>query len=61
MCLMRFSYAEAMTRKVQVDPDLVAALRQNLSPESLVQLTLAVAAAHFTNLFKEALGNELER
>jgi alkylhydroperoxidase family enzyme len=50
-----------MTRNVQVDPDLVAALRQHLSPDALVQLTLAVAAANFTNRFNEALGNELER
>jgi uncharacterized peroxidase-related enzyme len=54
-------YAEEMTRKVQVDPDLVTALRQHLSPDALVQLTLAVAAANFTNRFNEALGNELER
>jgi uncharacterized peroxidase-related enzyme len=54
-------YAEEMTRSVQVDPDLVAALRRHLSPEALVQLTLAIAAANFTNRFNEALGNELER
>jgi uncharacterized peroxidase-related enzyme len=54
-------YAEEMTRTVQVDPDLVAALRQHLSHEALVQLTLAVAVANFTNRFNEALGNELER
>jgi uncharacterized peroxidase-related enzyme len=54
-------YAEEMTRTVQVDPGLVAALRQHLSPEAVVQLTLAVAAANFTNRFNEALGNELER
>jgi alkylhydroperoxidase family enzyme len=54
-------YAEEMTRTVQVDPALVAALRRHLSPEAVVQLTLAVAAANFTNRFNEALGNELER
>jgi alkylhydroperoxidase family enzyme len=54
-------YAEEMTRKVQVDPDLVAALRQHLPPEALVQLTLSIAAANFTNRFNEALGTELER
>jgi alkylhydroperoxidase family enzyme len=53
-------YAEEMTRKVQVDPGLVATLRQHLSPEALVQLTLSVAAANFTNRFNEALGTELE-
>jgi AhpD family alkylhydroperoxidase len=53
-------YAEEMTVKVQVDPDLVAALRQRLSPEALVQLTLGIAVANFTNRFNEALGNELE-
>jgi alkylhydroperoxidase family enzyme len=52
-------YAEEMTRSVQVD--LVATLAQHLSPEALVQLTLSVAAANFTNRFNEALGTELER
>jgi alkylhydroperoxidase family enzyme len=54
-------YAEEMTRSVQVDPALVEALRQLLSPAALVQLTLSVAAANFTNRFNEALGTELER
>ena len=54
-------YAEEMTRSVQVDPALVATLAQHLSPEALVQLTLSVAAANFTNRFNEALGTELER
>lgn len=54
-------YAEEMTRKVQVDGALVEALKRQLSPEALVQLTLTIAAANFTNRFNEALGTELER
>jgi alkylhydroperoxidase family enzyme len=54
-------YAEEMTRNVKVDPSQVAALGRHLSPEALVQLTLSVAAANFTNRFNEALGTELER
>ena len=54
-------YAEEMTVNVQVDPALVEALRNALSPEALVQLTLGIAAANFTNRFNEALGTELER
>ena len=44
-------YAEEMTRSVQVDGALVAAL---------VQLTLSIAAANFTNRFNEALESDLE-
>jgi 4-carboxymuconolactone decarboxylase len=54
-------YAEEMTRAVQVDPALVDALKARLTPEALVQLTLSIAAANFTNRFNEALGTELER
>jgi alkylhydroperoxidase family enzyme len=54
-------YAEEMTRSVQVDHALIEALEQHLSPPALVQLTLSVAAANFTNRFNEALGTELER
>ncbi len=53
-------YTEEMTRKVQVDGAVVEALKRHLSPEALVQLTLSVAAANFTNRFNEALGVELE-
>lgn len=53
-------YAGEMTRKVQVDRALVGQLRRHLSPEALVQLTLSIAAANFTNRFNEALGTELE-
>jgi len=53
-------YAEEMTTHVQVDGALVEALRQALGPEALVQLTLSIAAANFTNRFNEALGTELE-
>jgi len=54
------AYAEAMTTEVQVDGALVETLRGHLGPEALVQLTLTVAAANFTNRFNEALGTELE-
>ena len=54
-------YAEEMTEKIQVDPALVEALRERLGHEALVQLTLSIAAANFTNRFNEALGTELER
>jgi alkylhydroperoxidase family enzyme len=54
-------YAEEMTDTVQIDPALVEALRTRLAPEGLVQLTLSIAAANFTNRFNEALGVELER
>ena len=53
-------YAEQMTTRVQVDPALVAQLGKRLSPPQLVQLTLSIAAANFTNRFNEALGTELE-
>jgi len=54
------AYADAMTTEVQVDGALVETLRRRLGPEALVQLTLTVAAANFTNRFNEALGTELE-
>ena len=54
------AYAESMTTEVQVDPVQVEALRRDLGDEALVQLTLTVAAANFTNRFNEALGTELE-
>lgn len=53
-------YAEEMTLRVQVSPTLVETLRKHLDPEALVQLTLSIAAANFTNRFNEALGTELE-
>ena len=53
-------YAEQMTTRVQVEPALVEQLGKQLSPAQLVQLTLSIAAANFTNRFNEALGSELE-
>jgi alkylhydroperoxidase family enzyme len=47
-------------RDVQVKGDLIEALRAPLSAEALVQLTLTIEAANFTNRFNEALGTELE-
>lgn len=49
-----------MTRNVKVDPSLVGTLKMHLSNEALVQLTLSIAAANFTNRVNEALGTELE-
>ena len=49
-----------MTVRVQVDAALVETLRKHLDPEALVQLTLSIAAANFTNRFNEALGTEIE-
>lgn len=49
-----------MTTKVHVDPPLVDDLKRELGAEALVQLTLSIAAANFTNRVNEALGTELE-
>lgn len=53
-------YTDEMTTKVHVDPALVDRLKVELGPEALVQLTLSVAAANFTNRMNKALGTELE-
>ena len=53
-------YAEEMTRLVQVDAALVESLRRDLGEAAVVQLTLSIAAANFTNRFNEALGTDLE-
>ncbi len=53
-------YTEAMTRQVRVDAGLVEELKKQLSPEALMQLTLRIAAANFTNRVNEAMGTELE-
>lgn len=53
-------YAEEMTKTVHVDGKLVEELKRDLSAEALVQLTLTIAAANFTNRVNEALGTELE-
>ena len=49
-------YAEQMTEKIQVDSRLVKELKEQLGPDALVQLTLSIAAANFTNRFNETLG-----
>lgn len=53
-------YAEEMTRKVRIDAGLIEALKSELSPEALMQLTLTIAAANFTNRVNEAMATELE-
>ena len=53
-------YAEEMTVNVQVDAALVEALRGDLGDPALVQLTMSIAAANFTNRFNEALRTDLE-
>ncbi len=53
-------YAEEMTRKVHVEGKLVEELKGDLSTEAIMQLTLTIAAANFTNRVNEALGTELE-
>jgi alkylhydroperoxidase family enzyme len=53
-------YAEQMTTRVQVETTLVEQLKKHLTAPQLVQLTLSIAAANFTNRFNEALGTELE-
>ncbi len=53
-------YAEEMTKKVHVDGKLVDDLKRDLSAEGLMQLTLSIAAANFTNRVNEAMGTELE-
>jgi alkylhydroperoxidase family enzyme len=53
-------YAEPMTTRVQVEPALTEQLKKHLTPPQLVQLTLSIAAANFTNRFNEALATELE-
>lgn len=49
-----------MTKKVHVDSKFVDELKSDLSPEALMQLTLTMAAANFTNRVNEAMGTELE-
>ncbi len=53
-------YAEEMTRTMHVDAGLVEALKKQLSPEALMQLTLSIAAANFTNRVNLAMATELE-
>jgi alkylhydroperoxidase family enzyme len=43
-----------------VEPALTEQLKKHLTPPQLVQLTLSIAAANFTNRFNEALATELE-
>lgn len=49
-----------MNRTIKVDAALVEALKKELSPEALMQLTLSIAAANFTNRVNESMATELE-
>jgi len=53
-------YADEMTTTLRVDADLVEGLRRDLGTEALVQLTLSIAVANFTNRINEALRTDLE-
>ena len=53
-------YAEEMTRNVKVDGAVVDALKRELPPDALMQLTLSIAAANFSNRVIEAMATELE-
>lgn len=55
------AYAEEMTENVHVEASTIDALKEHLSNEAIVQLTISIAAANFTNRFNEALGTELEK
>src|SRR5262249_26516598 len=48
-------FADQVTRKAKADDALVARLKRHLSDRELVELTLAVALANFTNRVNEAL------
>jgi uncharacterized peroxidase-related enzyme len=52
-------YVESVTRSVRADDALVGRLKEFLSDRDLVELTLAVALANFTNRINEALQIEL--
>ncbi len=52
-------YAEQLTRNVSADPALMDRLRAALSERELVELTVTIALANFTNRINEALKFEL--
>jgi uncharacterized peroxidase-related enzyme len=52
-------YAEELTRTAEVDDDLSARLKAALTERGLVELTVTVALANFTNRINNALKFEL--
>lgn len=53
-------YTAEITRNVHVDGALVEELKSHLGPEGLMQLTLTVAAANFSNRVNEAMATDLD-
>lgn len=49
------AYTDAMTRNVQVEPEVFAAVQQRFSPRHLIELTATVAAYNMVSRFLEAL------
>lgn len=54
-------FAEELTTKVDVPESLHHELKRHLSDQEIVELTVTVATANFTNRVNEALKTELER
>lgn len=54
-------YAEELTAKVEVDDGLYAELKKHLSDREIVELTVTVATANFTNRVNDALKTDLEQ
>jgi uncharacterized peroxidase-related enzyme len=52
-------YAAAVTSDVRADPELIGRLKEFLSDRALVELTVTVALANFTNRVNEALAIDL--
>jgi AhpD family alkylhydroperoxidase len=52
-------FAEQWTVKGRVDPEVLARLKQRLTPTQLVTLAATVGLANFTNRFNETFGIEL--
>jgi alkylhydroperoxidase family enzyme len=49
------AYAEAMTRQVQVPPDIFAQVRAHFDDRALVELTATIGAYNMVSRFLEAL------
>jgi alkylhydroperoxidase family enzyme len=50
-----------LTTKVEVDDGLYAELKKHLSDREIVELTVTVATANFTNRVNDALKTDLEQ